>query len=75
MREYLKEFRVAQNLSQIDIANAIGISQQYYSLIESGKRLDSLTVEIVSKLANILNVSTEEIFYYEDQWSRKEDED
>lgn len=73
MREYLKEFRVAQNLSQIDIANAIGISQQYYSLIESGKRLDSLTVEIVSKLANILNVSIEEIFYYEDQWSRKED--
>ncbi len=73
MREYLKEFRIAQNLSQIDIANAIGVSQQYYSLIESGKRLDSLTVEIVSKLANILNVSIEEIFYYEDQWSRKED--
>jgi transcriptional regulator with XRE-family HTH domain len=69
----LKEFRIAQNLSQIDIANAIGVSQQYYSLIESGKRLDSLTVEIVSKLANILNVSIEEIFYYEDQWSRKED--
>lgn len=73
MREYLKEFRIAQNLSQIDIANAIGVSQQYYSLIESGKRLNSLTVEIVSKLANILNVSMEEIFYYEDQWSRKED--
>lgn len=73
MREYLKIFRIAQNLSQIDIANAIGISQQYYSLIESGERLNSLTVEIVSKLANILNVSIEEIFYYEDQWSRKED--
>lgn len=73
MREYLKELRVAQNLSQVDVANAIGISQQYYSLIESGKRLDSLNVEIITKLATILDVSIEEIFSYEDQWSRKED--
>ena len=43
MREWLKVLRVDSGKSQQDVADAIGITKQYYQLIEAGKRQSSLS--------------------------------
>lgn len=43
-RQWLKDLRAKQQLRQIDIANAVGISVQQYSYIENGDRNPSTSV-------------------------------
>lgn len=65
MREYLKSMREAQGLTLQDIADKIGISRQYYQLIESGERQKKMDITLVTKIAGIFNVSPETIIEYE----------
>lgn len=55
----IKELRCAQNFTQEQIADKIGISRQKYARIESG--VNNITLEVLSKIANILNVSVGDI--------------
>lgn len=61
MREYLKKLRKQHNLSQQEVASALGISRQYYSLIEDGERQKKMDVTLVTSLAKVFSVSAEEI--------------
>lgn len=71
MREYLIKLRKAGGYSQVDVADKMGISQQYYSFIESGERLKSLPVDIIIKLSKVFGISNEKMLEYECEW-RKE---
>lgn len=59
MRTYLKTIREEKGLSQQQTAEKIGISQNYYSMIENGERQKKLDLPIVTKLAELFNVSIE----------------
>ena len=59
MRKYLKELRDKKEISQKQTANILGISQNYYSMIENGERQKDLDLSIVTKLAELFNVSVE----------------
>jgi putative transcriptional regulator len=61
MREYLKKLREEHDMSQQDVANAIGISRQYYEMIENGKRQKQMDITLVTALARVFNVSSEEV--------------
>lgn len=61
MREYLKSMREAKCLSMQDVADKIGISRQYYQLIEAGERQKRMDISLIIKLAKIFNVSLETI--------------
>jgi transcriptional regulator with XRE-family HTH domain len=52
MRKWLKILRNSKNMTQADLANKAGISQQYYSFIENGDRVPS--VDKAQSIANIL---------------------
>ena len=41
---FIKQAREKQDLKQIEVANMVGITQSYYSNIESGKREISMTL-------------------------------
>ena len=56
--------REDKDLTQIEVANAIGISQRNYSYLETGR--SSLTSEILIKLAKFYNVSIDYILYLTD---------
>jgi putative transcriptional regulator len=60
MRKTLIEKRRKANLTQAQIAKAVGISVTMYSRIENGKRTPSL--ETALKIAQLLNASVEELF-------------
>lgn len=61
MREYLKKLRESKGLNQQDMAERIGISKQYYSLIENGDRQKKMDVTLISAIAAILSVPIEQI--------------
>lgn len=54
MQNRLKEIRQEKNLSQTDIANALGVTRQAISLYEKGDR--ELKLETWQKLADFFNV-------------------
>ena len=59
MRTWLKELRRTSKMSQQNVADLLGITQQYYNLIESGERQSKMSIETAQKLAAIFNVPIE----------------
>ena len=55
----IKELRSAKNFTQEQIADKIGISRQKYARIESG--INSITLDVLSKVAKVLDVSIGDI--------------
>jgi transcriptional regulator with XRE-family HTH domain len=59
------DLRENANLRQVDIANAIGITQRKYSYIETGTQ--QLTDDILIKLAKYYKTSTDYILRLTDE--------
>lgn len=57
MRQYLKELRNKNKLFQRDVAEALGISQHYYSCIENGIKKKRMDVETLLKISALYGVS------------------
>lgn len=66
-RDWLKELRRRLGMTQKAVADRFGMSQSYYCLIESGKRGSKLCLKTARKLAEIFNISIEEIFELEEE--------
>ena len=65
MREYLKALRENQGLTQRVVAETLGVTRQYYNLIESGERQSKMSIETAQKLAAIFNVPIEYVLKQE----------
>lgn len=66
----LKSKRKSCDKSQNDVAKEAGISQQYYSFIESGARGKKLPVPTAKRIASALGFDWEE--FYESNQERKD---
>lgn len=60
MLDKLKEMRVKNKLTYQEVADHIGISKEFYWMIENGQR--RLTYEMAVKIAKIFNSSPDYIF-------------
>ena len=60
----LKEYRAKIKVNQTEMGNLVGVSRQTISQIERGDYSPSVTLAL--KIAEVLNVSVEEIFSYEE---------
>ena len=65
MRKWLKELREKNMMSQQNVALMLGISQQYYHLIENGDRQQKMTIELAAKLSKVFGVTIEYIMEQE----------
>lgn len=61
MREYLIEAREKAGITQQDVANRIGISRQYYQMVETGKRQKRMDLSLAGVLSVVLNIPIAEI--------------
>lgn len=61
----VKEHRARIGVNQSQLGNLAGVSRQTISLIERGDYSPSVTLAL--KLANIFQVSVEEIFIYKEE--------
>ena len=59
----LKEYRAKIKVNQTEMGNLVGVSRQTISQIERGDYSPSVTLAL--KIAKVLNVSVEEICYYD----------
>lgn len=63
----LKTLRTALNLTQAQVAQAAGMTQQDYQRLESGARkLDNASGSVLKRIAKALNTSINEILKNED---------
>ena len=65
MKNRIKDLRIDHDMTQTDVAAAIGITQRKYSYIET--EIQPLTDEIICKLAKLYNVSSDYILYLSDK--------
>ena len=59
MRKWLKQLRDEKKFTQALISKKLDISESYYNLIENGERQKDLDLSIVTKLAEIFNVTVD----------------
>lgn len=69
MREYLKRLREEKQMSMQDVADKIGISRQYYQMIEYGERQKKMDITLVKKISDVFNVPLSEIISEEQAYS------
>jgi len=53
MREWLKDLRIHLNMSQQELAERVGVSREYITMIENNERTPS--VSIAKKIGIVLN--------------------
>lgn len=75
MRKYLVDLREKNGLSQQDVANRLGISRQYYQMIENGERQKNLALPLASGLSVLYGISIMEIERYEKEISQNHSSD
>ena len=63
MKNKIKVFRAMHDLTQEDLAQAIGVTRQTILAIEKGKYVPSL--DLAFKITRHFNVTIEEVFLYD----------
>ena len=61
------DLRTELGLSQQDVADRIGISRQYYQMIENGERKKNLALSLASSFAVLFVISVTDIERYENK--------
>ena len=74
MRNWLKDLRKKNKLSQKNIAEMLNTSTATYARIELGTRQQDLNLSTIIKLSQIFNISLEEIKCFEGYESKEEKE-
>ena len=65
MREWLRQARLDKGYTMKDLAERLGISESYYSLIENGERQKKMDIILVMKLSSALSVPVKKIAEFE----------
>lgn len=56
----VKDKRIEKNLTQLELANLVGVTPKYIGFIENGERNPSL--QVAQKIANALGYGIDDIF-------------
>ena len=70
IRSYLMKYRKQNKKSLHDIAEALGVSRNYYNLLEKGKKGDKMTLAIANKIANLLEITLDDVLNLENDYKR-----
>jgi putative transcriptional regulator len=65
MKNKIKVYRAMHDLTQEDLAHAIGVTRQTILAIEKGKYVPSL--DLAFRISHYFKVNIEEVFSYEDE--------
>lgn len=56
-RSYLRQLRIDAGKTMQEVADAFGISRQYYEMIESGERQKKMDITMLVKVADLFGVT------------------
>ena len=72
MREFLKCLRKERKLTQVEISKRMGISQQYYNMIETGERNERMSLETAMNIAKVLDLEPFDFIKRELEWEQSQ---
>lgn len=72
MRNYLKAARESKGYTQQQVAESIGISQNYYCDIENGVRQKKMQAVVLYKLSGLLGIPIDVMFSEEKKISEED---
>lgn len=61
MNNAMKEYRIKNNYTQLQVAKKLGIAVSTYNMIENGKR--GVSLQLAKKVSILFNASIDEIFF------------
>ena len=64
IRKNIRKYRLEQNLTQQDLADMIEMSREYVCDIENESRNKHLTIAVLGRIAESLNIPIENFFKY-----------
>jgi len=62
IRKKIKQYRLENNLTQQELANMTGISREYISDTENESRNKHITISLLGRIAEVLNVNIADFF-------------
>lgn len=65
IRSWLEPVRVSRGMTQAQVAKRLGVTEAYYSMIESGRRQTEMRLPFAVKLSAVLGVPIAKIVEYE----------
>ncbi len=68
IRTYLLNHRKQNKKSLHTISEELGVSKNYYNLLEKGKKGDKMTLATASKIATLLKISLEDVLDLENDY-------
>lgn len=71
VRHYLTSLRNDRRETQQDVANAVKISRQYYTMIESGERQKRMDITLAARLAQHFGLDVAKIIAMEERWKEE----
>lgn len=70
LREYLVRLRNERNETQQNVADSVGLSRQYYAMIEAGNRQKKMDIALASSLATHFGITLAEMISLEQEGER-----
>ena len=70
IRSYLLKHRKQNNKSLHAMAEALGVSRNYYNLLEKGKKGDKMTLATAYKIATLFKISLEDVLDLENDYKK-----
>ena len=71
MRSFLKDLRKERKLTQVEISKRMGITQQYYNMIETGERNERMNLDVAVNIAKALDMEPFDFITLELEWEQE----
>ena len=72
MRDFLKRLRKERELTQVEISKRMGITQQYYNMIETGERSERMNLDVAVNIAKALDMEPLDFISLEWEWEQSQ---
>ena len=70
IRTYLMKYRKQNKKSLHTMAEELGVSRNYYNLLEKGKKGDKMTLATAHKIATLLKITLDDVLNLENDYKR-----
>ena len=70
IRTYLMKYRKQNKKSLHTISEELGVSRNYYNLLEKGKKGDKMTLATAYKIATLFKISLEDVLDLENDYKK-----
>lgn len=70
MREWLRSARNHAGMTMLEMSKKLGISESYYSMIESGTRQKKMDIELIVKISDLVKIPITAIIKNEEKASK-----